>query len=105
MQKNESSMIMDRAGTRTSVVLQKFAKVPWLKLRRDNSVQESYLRIAAVSTRPMEIEEIDSEEERQSTPEEEERNAGNGRDHGGSQNTQFSKPRRQRFHRSDPSSS
>ena len=35
--KNESSMIMDRTSTRTSVVLYKFAKVPWLKLRRDNS--------------------------------------------------------------------
>ena len=63
--KNESSMIMDRAGTRTSVVLHKFAKVPWLKLRRDNSVLDSDLRNAAVSTRPMAIEEIDSEEERQ----------------------------------------
>ena len=31
--KNESSMIMDRCGTRTSVILHKFAKVPWLKLR------------------------------------------------------------------------
>ena len=29
--KNESSMIMDRSGTRTSVVLHKFAKVPWFK--------------------------------------------------------------------------
>ena len=36
--KNESSMIMDRAGTRISVVLPKFAKVPWLKLLRHNSV-------------------------------------------------------------------
>ena len=36
--KHESSMIMDRAGTPTSVVLHTFAKVPWLKLRRDNSV-------------------------------------------------------------------
>ena len=57
--KNESSMIMDRAGARTSVVLHKFGKVPWLKLRRDNSVLDSDLRIAAVSTRPMAIEEID----------------------------------------------
>ena len=36
--KNESSMIMDRSGTRTSVVLHKFAKVLLLKLRRRNSV-------------------------------------------------------------------
>ena len=63
--KNESSMIMDRSGTRTSVVLHKFTKVPWLKLGRDNRVLDSDLRIAAVSTRPMAIEEIDSEEERQ----------------------------------------
>ena len=64
--KNESSMIMDRAGTCTSVVLHKFAKVPWLKLRRDDSVLlDSELKIAALSTRPMAIEEIDSEEERQ----------------------------------------
>ena len=57
-------MIMDRSSTRTRVVLHKFAKVPWLKLRRDNSVLDSDLRIAAVSTRPVAIEEIDSEEER-----------------------------------------
>ena len=56
-------MIMDRAGTRTSVILHKFAEVPWLQLRRDNSVLDSDLRIAAVSTRPMAIEEVDSEEE------------------------------------------
>ena len=79
--KNESSVIMDRSGTRTSVVLHKFAKVPWLKLRRDNTVLDSDLRIAAVSTRPMAI------------------------DHGGSENTRFSKLRCQRFHRSDPSAS
>ena len=48
--KNESSM--DRSGTRTSVVLHKFAKVPWLKLRRDNSVMDSDLKIAAVNTKP-----------------------------------------------------
>ena len=47
--KNESSMIMDRYGTQTSVILHKFAKVPWLKLRRDNSVS---------------IEEIGTDEER-----------------------------------------
>ena len=63
--KNESSMIMDRSGTRTSVLLHRFAKLPWLKLRRDISVLDSDLRIAAVSTGPMAIEEIDSEEERQ----------------------------------------
>ena len=28
--KNESSMIMDRCGTQRSVILHKFAKVPWL---------------------------------------------------------------------------
>ena len=50
--RNESSMIMDRCGTRTSVTLHKFAKVPWLKLRRDNSVLDSDLRIAAVNTKP-----------------------------------------------------
>ena len=61
---NESSMIMDRCGTRTSVILHKFAKVLWLKLRRDNSVLDSNLRIAAVNTKPMAIEEIDSDEER-----------------------------------------
>ena len=56
---------MDRSGIRTSVVLHKLAKVPWLKLRRDNSVLDSDLRIAAVSTRPLAIEESDSKEERQ----------------------------------------
>ena len=63
--KNECSMIMDRSGTRTSVVLDKFAQVPRLKLCQDNSVLDSYLWIAAVSTRLMAIEEIDLEEERQ----------------------------------------
>ena len=62
--KNESSMIMDRCGTQTSVILHKFAKVPWLKLRRDISVTDSDLKIAAVNTKPMAIEEIDSDEER-----------------------------------------
>ena len=52
-------MIMDRRG------LLKFAKVPWLKLRRDNSVMDSDLKIAAVNTKPMAIEEIDLDEERQ----------------------------------------
>ena len=59
--KNESSMIMDRCGTQTSVILHKFAKVPWLKLRRDNSVMDSDLKIAAVNTKHM----IGSDEERQ----------------------------------------
>ena len=48
--RNESSMIMDRCGTRSSVVLHKFAKEPWLKLYRDNSVLDSDLRIAAINT-------------------------------------------------------
>ena len=61
--KNESSMMMDRCGTQASVILH--AKVPWLKLRRDNSVMDSDLKIAAVNTKPMAIEEIDSDEERQ----------------------------------------
>ena len=61
---NESSMIMDRCGTQTSVNLHRFAKVLWLKLRRDNIVLDSALRIAAVNTKPMAIEEIVSEEER-----------------------------------------
>ena len=63
--KNESSMIMDRCGTPTSVVLHKFAKVPWLKLRRGNWVMDSDLKIAAVNTKPMATEEIGSDEERQ----------------------------------------
>ena len=57
-------MIMDRCGTRTSATLHKFAKVPWFKLHRDNSVMDSDLKIAAVNTKPMAIEEIDSDEER-----------------------------------------
>ena len=60
--KNESSMIMDRCGTRTSVILHKFAKVPCFKLRRDNSVLDSDLN---VNTKRMAIEEIGSGEERQ----------------------------------------
>ena len=62
--KNESSMIMDRCGTQTIVILHKFAKVPWLKFRRDNSVMDSELKIAAVNTKPMAIEETGSDEER-----------------------------------------
>ena len=64
--KDESSMIMDRCGTRSSVVMHKFAKVPWLKLYQDNSVLDSNLRIAAVNTNAMAIEEFDSDEERRS---------------------------------------
>ena len=65
--KNESGMIMDRCGTQTSVILHKFAKVPWLKLRRDNSVVDSDPKIAAVNTKPMAIEEIGSGEQRQTS--------------------------------------
>ena len=64
--RNESSMIMDRCGTRSSVALHKFEKVPWLKLYRDNSVLDSDLRIAAINTNAMAIDEIDSDEERRS---------------------------------------
>ena len=63
--KKESSMNMDRCGTQTSVILHKFAKVPWLKLRRNKSVMDGDLKIAAVNTTPMAIEEIGSNEERQ----------------------------------------
>ena len=62
--RNERSMIKDRCGTRSSVVLHKFAKVPWLKLYRDNSVSD--LRIAAINTNAMTIDEIDSDEEKRS---------------------------------------
>ena len=58
-------MIVDRCGTQTSVILHKFAQVPWLKLRRDNSVMDSDLKIATVNTKPMAIEELGSDEERQ----------------------------------------
>ena len=64
--RNESSMIMDRCGTRSSVVLHKFAKVPWLKLYRDNRVLDSDLRIAAINTNAKAIDVIDSDEERRS---------------------------------------
>ena len=64
--RNESSMIVDRCGTRSSAVLHKFAKVPWLKLYRDNSVLDSDLRIAAINTNAIAIDEIDSDEERRS---------------------------------------
>ena len=43
--KIESSTIMDQCGTQTSVILHKFAKVPWLKLSRDNSVMDSDLKM------------------------------------------------------------
>ena len=56
---------MDRCGTQTSVILHKFAKVPWLKLRRDNSILDSDLKIAAVNKKPIAIEEIGLDEERQ----------------------------------------
>ena len=56
---------MQRTRARTSAVLHKFAKVPWLKLRRDDTVLDSDLRIAVLGTRPLAIEEIDSEEETQ----------------------------------------
>ena len=62
--KNESSLILDRCGTRTSVILHKFAKVLCLK-RRDNNILDRDLRIAAVNMKPRVIEEIDSDEERQ----------------------------------------
>ena len=48
---------MDRRYTQTNVILYKLAKVPWLKLRRD-SVMDSDLKIAAVNTKPVVIEEI-----------------------------------------------
>ena len=63
--KNESSMNMDRCGTQASVILHNFAKVPWLKLRRDNSLMDSDLKIAAVNTKPMATEESGPDEERQ----------------------------------------
>ena len=46
------------------MILHKFAKVPWLKLCRDNSIVGSDLKIAAVNTKPTAIEEIDSDDER-----------------------------------------
>ena len=63
--KNESIMITDLCGTQTSVILHRFAKVPWLKLCRNNSVMDSDLKSAAVNTKLMAIEEMDSDEERQ----------------------------------------
>ena len=76
----------------------------WLKLRRDNSVLDSDLRIAAVSTRPMAIEEIDSEEERQARLRKKKETLGMDETME-VRNTQFSKPRCKRFHRSDPTAS
>ena len=52
---------MDRLGMRTSVVLHKFAKVPWL----NDTVLNTGLKIAAISNQPMAIEEIGSEEARE----------------------------------------
>ena len=49
-----------------------------LKLRRDNSVLDSDLRIAFVNTKPMAIQEIDSDEERRTRLKEEEGDTGNG---------------------------
>ena len=46
------------------MVLHEFAEAPWLKLRRDDTVLDSELRIAALSTRPVAIKEIDSEQTR-----------------------------------------
>ena len=63
--KNEGCMIMDRCGTQTSVILHNFANVLWLKLRRDNSVMDSDLKIAAVNTKPMATEEIGPDKEKQ----------------------------------------
>ena len=63
--KNESSMTMDWCGTQTGLILHKFAMVFWLKLRRDNGVTDSDLRTVAVNAKPMAIEEIGSDEERQ----------------------------------------
>ena len=61
--KNESSMIVDRCGTQNKRDSAQDRKGPWLKLRRDNSVLDSDLKIAAVKTKPMAIEEIGSDEE------------------------------------------
>ena len=47
-----------------SHILHKFGRVFWLKLRRDNSVMDSDLKIAAVNANPMAIGEIGSDEER-----------------------------------------
>ena len=47
------------------MILHKFAKVPKFKLRQDNRVMDSDLKIAAVNTKPIAIEEIGSHEERQ----------------------------------------
>ena len=58
--KNESGRITNRCGTQTRVILHKFAKVPWLKLRRDNSVMDSDLEIVAVNTKPMTSRRLDS---------------------------------------------
>ena len=51
-------------------------KGPWFKLRRDNSVLNSDLKIAAVNTKPMVIENIGSDEERHTRLRREEGNAG-----------------------------
>ena len=63
--KSGSSLIMDRLGTRTSVVLHKFARVPWLKLRLERHRAGRRVSKAGFSAQPTATEEIDSEEERQ----------------------------------------
>ena len=67
---------MDRCGTQTSVILHKFAKVPWLKLRRDNSVIDSDLKVACHEPHGHLGDRI--RRRKTNTPEEEEGNAGNG---------------------------
>ena len=77
--KNESSMIMDRCGTQTSVILHKFATVPWLKLRRDHSVMDSDLKICGCQHETHGHRgRSDQMKKDKTTPEEEEGNAGNG---------------------------
>ena len=70
-------MIMDRSGTRTSVAPHKFAKVPWLKLRRDDTVLNSELKIPVFSTSGNQGNRLGGRET--NTPEEEtDGNTGNG---------------------------
>ena len=73
--KDESGMIMDRCGTQTSVTLHKFAKVPWLKLRRDNCVMD-IMQLSTRNTWPSRR--LTQMKRDTHTPEEEEGNAGNG---------------------------
>ena len=60
-----SSLIKNRSDTRTSVVLYKFAKVPWLKLCRDDTVIDAGLQNGTLRAQLTAIENMDSEEERQ----------------------------------------